>query len=188
MPNALSVTITEEQARLMHTLAQEIARGYLEHEQILKNLGLSDDDYDAIERTGIFKRLLAQATAEWNSATNTAKRIKLKSQWAIEETIPTMVAFMTDPKEPLSARVETFKTIARIGQLGNPEPPAAGEGGSGFHIEINIGQGVAPITIDSAPLAVLEDGELQEDALQRRLGFEYVDDPPGYEPTKFTPE
>lgn len=183
---ALSVTITEEQARLMHVLAQEIARGYLAHDQILHNLGLSEEDYDVIERQGIFQKLLAGAIAEWNSATNTAKRIKLKSQWAVEETIPTMVAFMTDPKEPLSARVETFKTIARIGQLGNPEPPTPGDGSNGFHIEINIGQGVAPITIDSAPLQILEDGEIHEDALQAKLGFEYVDDPPGYEPTKFS--
>jgi len=184
MKKALSVTITEEQARIMHVLAQEIARGYLDREQILKNLGMTEEDYEEIEQLAVFQKLLTQAVTEWNAASNSAKRIKLKSQWAVEESIPSMVGFMTDNSEPMAARVEAFKTLARIGGLGNPDPIGSGSEGGGFHIEINIGQGVAPITIDSSVLPAQTEDDLEPAPTDPR--FEINFDPPGYEPKKFS--
>jgi hypothetical protein len=110
---------------------------------------LSAQDYDTITQNPAFQRILRQAVTEWNGATNTSKRVKLKSQWAIEEGLPYVFQSMTDINEPLSARVEAFKAISRIGQLDSHEQIHGAD--RTFKLEINIGMGVPTVTIDSAP-------------------------------------
>jgi hypothetical protein len=145
MPKKVTLPLTEQQIQLYHALAQEIVQAYQTKENILKSLNLSPADYEEIAQTSAFQRIMRQAMNEWNGATNTAKRIRLKSQWAVEEGIPYIFQSMTDTNEPLSARVEAFKAISKIGQLEAQEVSAATD--RSFKIEINIGQGIAPITV-----------------------------------------
>ena len=142
----VQLELTEQQIRLFHALAQEIVQGYLSKENILKALSISEETYDLISQNPTFHRILQHAMTEWSGATNTAKRVRLKSQWAVEEGIPYIFQSMTDINEPLSARVEAFKAISKIGQLDNQETSRADKT---FKLEINIGMGLPPITIDS---------------------------------------
>lgn len=143
----VAIPLNDEQIKLFHALAQELVQAYQTKENILKALSISEDDYDQITQNSTFQRILKQLMAEWNGATNTSKRIKLKSQWAVEEGLPYMFQSMTDVNEPLSARVEAFKAISKIGQLDVNDPLHTSD--RSFRLEINIGAGVPTVTINS---------------------------------------
>jgi hypothetical protein len=143
----VKIPLSDEQVKLFHALAQEIVQAYQTKENILKSLNISEGDYELIAQNPTFQRILRQLMVEWNGATNTSKRIKTKSQWAIEEGLPYMFQSMTDMNEPLSARVEAFKAISKIGQLDAHDQLHSSD--RSFRLEINIGAGVPTVTINS---------------------------------------
>jgi hypothetical protein len=122
-------------------------QAYQTKENILKSLSLTEDGYEQIAQNPTFQRILRQLMVEWNGATNSSKRIKTKSQWAIEEGLPYIFQSMTDMNEPLSARVEAFKAISKIGQLDAHDQLHGAD--KSFRLEINIGAGVPRVTINS---------------------------------------
>jgi hypothetical protein len=176
MPKKVTVPLTEQQVHLFHNLAQEIVQAYLTKDKILAALSITEEQYKEIAENPTFQRILRQAVSEWSSATNTTKRVRLKSQWAIEEGLPYMFQSMTDTNEPLSARVEAFKAISRIGQLDAHEAHSGSD--RSFRIEINIGQGAPPITINSEVL------QEPVDNLSQKSDFD-ADNEPNYSPGKF---
>jgi hypothetical protein len=143
----VAIPLSDKQVKLFHSLALEIVQAYQTRENILKSLSLTQESYEQIAQNPTFQRILRQLMAEWNGATNTSKRIRLKSQWAVEEGLPYMFQSMTDINEPLSSRVEAFKAISKIGQLDIHDPSHTSD--RSFRLEINIGAGVPTVTINS---------------------------------------
>ena len=143
----VAIPLSEEQVKLFHSLARELVQAYQTKENILKSLSLSEEGYELIVQNATFQRILRQLMSEWNSATNTSKRVKLKSQWAVEEAIPFLFQAMTDNNEPLSARAEVFKSLSKVGQLDVHDQLHTSD--RSFRLEINIGAGVPTVTINS---------------------------------------
>lgn len=148
----------------LRQLAVELARDIHEPNIILNNLGLSEDDYQAIKDTRAFKAMYNAALAEWNAAGNTFKRAKLKAAAITEEILPTFYQDIQERKETLNARVGLLQTLAKIGGLGNPEPVAPGGGNHQFFkLEIHLQGRQSPIIIDGSreedrePLRSMED-------------------------------
>lgn len=158
----VAIPLNDEQVKLFHALAQEIVQAYQTKENILKSLSITDDDYELISQNPTFQRILRQLMVEWNGATNTSKRIKIKSQWAIEEGIPYIFQSMTDINEPLNARVEAFKAISKIGQLDTHDQLHSSD--RTFRLEINIGAGVPTVTINSDKIIEHDNNESEWDA------------------------
>jgi len=143
----VKIPLSDEQVKLFHALAQEIVQAYQTKENILKSLSITEEGYELISQNPTFQRILRQLMVEWNGATNTSKRVKIKSQWAVEEGIPYMFQSMTDMNEPLSARVEAFKAMSKIGQLDTHDQIHSAD--RSFRLEINIGAGMPTVTINS---------------------------------------
>jgi hypothetical protein len=133
-----SMTVHDEQR--LRELATGIAKGVEDDDELLKRLGFTREDYDELAETRTFKLILNQATSEWEGASNTHKRIRLKAAVNVEQALPHFYQAMVDPKEPLSSKVKALEIVARIGNLGNPDvlPPG---GGQFFKLEINLGAG-----------------------------------------------
>lgn len=133
----------------LRKLAVELARDIHEPDEILKSLGLTEEDYQAIKNTRAFQTMFNAATAEWNAAGNTQKRAKLKAAAMTEESLEYFMQDIQNREENLNARVGLLNTLARIGGLGNPEPvnvnPA---GGQFFKLEIHLQGRDSPIVID----------------------------------------
>lgn len=134
---------------LLRQLAVELAKDIHNPQEILKGLGLTEDDYQAIKDTRAFKAMFLAASAEWNAAGNTQKRAKLKAAAMTEEALEMFWADIQERKETLNARVGLLNTLARIGGLGNPDPVAnVGGNGQSFKLEIHLQGRTAPIIID----------------------------------------
>ena len=141
----------------LRTLASELAKDIEDLPIILTRLGLTQPEYEELCDTKMFRAMLDQAYHEWQGATNTGKRIKLKAAINIEEALPSMHAAIVNEKENLASRVKAFEVMARIGGLGNPEPQMASQGAT-FQLTIHYSDDKPPIIL----------GEVIEEPLLRQ--------------------
>ena len=159
-PNSVPL-MTKQDEQKLRELAAGIVRGIQTPEEVLAHLDMTIDDYSELSETRMFRQMLRTAQDEWEGASNTHKRIKLKAAVNIEEALPHFFMAMTSEKEPLSSKVKAFEVVARVAGLGNPEPVAAGNG-QFFKLEINLGGGVAPMVLESGVQNVTIDHDAGE--------------------------
>lgn len=148
----LNVNLADENR--LRFLALELAKGIYEPNEILDKLGWTEQDYEEIANSRVFKSMLRQYISEWRGAGNTKKRVQLKSIINIEAALPDFYTAMINPNEPLMARVKTLEILSKLGGLGGSEPPVSGgNGGNGqyFKLEIHMDRGAPPIIIDGGP-------------------------------------
>lgn len=131
------VLLTSVPPLIMLKVAREIAADVREIPDILKLHGVSDAEWEKLKDSPRFLTLLRNEVIEWQSVANTADRVRIKSLAFTEEALPELYARLHDPKEPLSAKVELLKTVARIGGVG--EKAAEGGGGQRMVVTINLG-------------------------------------------------
>jgi hypothetical protein len=152
-------TLSQDDENRLRELATGLAKGVEDEEVLFTRLGFTPEDYQELSETRTFKEILRQATSEWEGASNTHKRIKLKAAVNVEQALPSFYQAMVDTKEPLSSRVKALEVVSRIGGLGMNEPVPVGTG-QYFKLEINLGGGRSPLVIEN--VAVLEPGAGEE--------------------------
>jgi hypothetical protein len=103
---------------------------------------LTEEEWERLQRNQKFQQMVADMSAEWNSAANTRERVKVKAATGLESVLETYIRDISDPGIPLNQRVEAGKFLARVGELDNSQQILGGGGGSGFHITLNIGNEV----------------------------------------------
>jgi hypothetical protein len=118
-------------------LAREIAMDIHPLEDILKRHDVTEAAWEEIQQSHRFKDYLRGAITEWHSATNTAERVKLKSLAFVEEALPEFYARAHDAKEPLSAKIEVLKTVAKFAGVGGQVEGAVS--GEKLTVTINLG-------------------------------------------------
>jgi hypothetical protein len=144
----MDLLLSQNEEQRLRELANGIIRGIQTPEEVLNILGFTSQEYTDLTETRSFRQMLRQAQDEWEGASNTHKRIKLKAAVNIEQALPHFYLAMTDAKEPLSSKVKAFEVVSRVAGLGNPEPQAPGAG-QFFKLEINLGGGIAPMVLAS---------------------------------------
>lgn len=117
-------------------------------DDILVQVGVSHDDFEAIKRTRAFDDALKEELAIWTSAPNTAERIRYKYLTNIEEAAPLLYSELIDAKHPLNHRAELLKTMTRLAGL---DAPKATDNASRVKITINMGA-ERPITVEHAQI------------------------------------
>lgn len=120
-------------------LAREIAMDMRPIDEILKIYKLEKPVWDTISRLPAFQELLRTAVEEWQSATNTQERVKLKSLAFVEEALPEFYARAHDPDEPLSAKTDVLKTVAKFAGVDRSGFEAGGGTGERMVVTINLG-------------------------------------------------
>ncbi len=119
-------------------VAREIAMDLHEIESILKHNHVDTETWNKLQRNIYFQGVLKSAISEWNSALNTAERVKLKSAGLYEEWLEEANRLAHDHAQPLSAKVELMKLIKTTAGIGVGS--ASMEGGSErFSVTINLG-------------------------------------------------
>jgi len=119
-------------------LARDVAMDMRPIEDVLSVHQITSEEWQRISELPAFQHYLRQSLQEWNSATNTAERVKLKSLAFVEEALPEFYARAHDPKEPLNSKVEVLKTVARFAGVGG----SGGDGalvGERLSVTINLG-------------------------------------------------
>jgi hypothetical protein len=145
-----------EEGRLVR-LARELAMEMRSTDKILAAYGVGSAEWDSLTRNPWFQSVMASEMAQWNAASTTHERVKLKSAVLVEQFLEEANRRLHDADETLSSKVELFKTLARIANLGVGD----GESSSGgFRVVINIaGQPVTTRTIAATAIPVPDDVE-----------------------------
>ena len=118
-------------------LAREIAMDIRPLADILATHGVEQSQWDDISKTPPFQNLLRSEIEAWQSATNSAERVKIKSLAFVEEALPEFYARAHDPREPLSAKIEVLKTISKFAGVGAVVDGAVS--GEKLTVTINLG-------------------------------------------------
>jgi len=118
-------------------LAREVAMDIHPLEVILESHGVTLDRWEQISKLPAFENLLRSEVEAWNSATNTAERVKIKSLAFVEEALPEFFARAHDPKEPLNSKVEVLKTVSKFAGVGGSVDGAIA--GEKLMVTINLG-------------------------------------------------
>ncbi|MCA6318119.1 hypothetical protein [Phenylobacterium sp.] len=135
----IEAVVTRLDDRLFLQLAREIAMDLHPIEHVLKLHGVSDEQWDSIASNPQFQRLLLTEKQDWESAKNTADRVRLKALAMVEEALPEMHARLHDPREGLNHKVELLKAVARFAGVGVTDAGNAGPG-ERFSVVINLGE------------------------------------------------
>lgn len=110
-----------------------------ELDQILAAHGIGPDAWDEIRENPRFQSMLKTAVEDWNKPLNTPERIRLKALAMVEIGLEEMWRALHDQKEPLNARVELFKTVAKMGSVDVEKRVDQTEAGERFSVVINLG-------------------------------------------------
>lgn len=124
----------------MLRLAREIAMDIQTIEEILGSLGISEAEYEVIQRSEHFRRVLTSEVEAWNSASNTGERVRLKSLSFVEEALPEFFARAHDPTEALQHKTKVLEVVSRLAGLGVGGGVDTALGGEKFSVTINLGQ------------------------------------------------
>lgn len=135
----------------LSSLAIEIVRAVNEPLTIIKNFGITPEQFEVIKQNPFFVKTLEVVTTVWTSTDNIDRRSRLTAAAILEEVMPKLGARMLKEGEPLPAVIETAKLFAKMAGVG--EAPAAGtvQPGEKFNIVINIGE--KQVNIAGAQLA-----------------------------------
>lgn len=118
-------------------IARELGSNMRELDDVLATHEISHAQFDELQKNVRFQKLLRGFVEEWNKVSNTPERVKLKALSFVEEALPEYYARAHDAKEPLSAKVELLKTVAKLGGIGGEVNAALA--GEKMTITINLG-------------------------------------------------
>lgn len=171
MPAQMSIALPEskkqlstqsEQELALRALAMELVKDLDDADKVIRRYGLDLREYEELAKSRQFRAMLAEAGKEWDKASNTKERVRLKSAYIIEQSLERMYSELTNDAHPLSSRADLFGRIARIAELGNPAPATVANA-EAFSITINLGA-EKPITIHQQlpPQVTLSDVEYED--------------------------
>lgn len=142
------------------SVAREIAMDIFELPTILKNHGVTDDEWAVMEMSRGFQAMVTEQLAIWNSSLNARERIEARTLSLVEGSLQELYRSIHDPEFSHSAKVELFKTLSRNVGIGVKDAP---QGGSGerVSITINMGEDRKVEVKDVTPEGNLIEGEVE---------------------------
>lgn len=135
--DAPAISTTPEFFQVTSALAMELASGLSEPAEVFTRHGLSDDAAKNLLKDPIFRKMVKEAQAEWSADQNTAERIRLKSQMALEELLLPTFRMAQDPRIPPASRTDAVKLFERLSGVSKSEMDSGG-GGPKFILNINL--------------------------------------------------
>lgn len=124
-------------------IATELAAGLSDASAIRERYGIDEAQWDVLKRNTVFREMLREAFTKLRGDLNAGKRITLKAEVALEDSIPQLYLMAHDAQIPAASRVESIKTMAALAgrNMKGEAVIGAGAGGTGFAINIQINTG-----------------------------------------------
>ena len=121
------------------SLAHEIAADIHPLGDIISRHRLTQTEFERIQRLPRFQELLQSKILEWNSAGNTAERLKAKFGASLELSAQHLHNLLNDAETSTKDKIELARFMSRVAGVG--EGRSAGDGGqasSPFRLTIQI--------------------------------------------------
>jgi hypothetical protein len=118
-------------------IATELAAGLSDAEGIRQRYGISIPQWDVLRENPSFRNMVVEALEKLQGDLNAGKRITLKSEIALEDSIQELYVMAHDPRIVPASRIEAIKTMAQLAGR-NAKEGSSGPAGSGFSINISF--------------------------------------------------
>lgn len=139
-------------------IAAELAAGLSDAASVRERYDISEAQWDILRKNPVFREMLREALVKLRGDLNAGKRITLKSEIALEDSIPVLYTMAHDSQIPAASRVEAVKTMAALAgrnMKGEASPISAAGGGFAINIQINTGTEEKVISVEGNAQAAL---------------------------------
>lgn len=144
---------------LSANIATELAAGLADAEGIKVRYGITDEEWEQLRQNPAFRNMCREALAKWAGDMNAGKRITVKSEVALEDSIQVLYEIAHDAEAPPMARIASVTEMAKLAGRNAKEGQGGGSAGPGFAINIEIntgGEQTDRVTIEGRTLEQLE--------------------------------
>jgi hypothetical protein len=125
-------------ASLSANICAELAAGLSDPEGIKKRYELSDEEWNKLRKSPVFRSMLKEAMQRLHGDMNAGKRITIKSEIALEDSIPLLDQFAHDPEVAMPNRLDAIKQLTVLAGRTARQDAQGGASGSGFNVNIVI--------------------------------------------------
>lgn len=157
----------------LQEMAGEIARDIYDLDTILKRFNVPPAAFDRLKTSRRFLAMLGEAMITWDSSTNIATRIRIKSEAMLEQMLADGYAYYKDARYPLGDKVKLLQTVAKLAGAGEMNPGVnigadAGRPSDRVQITINLhphaldGSDARAVVIDQPKLVLPPSDAIEE--------------------------
>lgn len=145
----------DDQLGLSHlsaTICAELAAGLADSDDIKKKYDLSDEQWKKLAANPAFRNMLKDALGKFSGDMGAGKRILLKAEILLEDSLPVLHDMVHDKDGSMSNKLDGIKQLTQLAQKGGRAEGAVG-GGVGFDVQIHINTGGGS---DAIPALIIE--------------------------------
>lgn len=152
VPDTVPVFGTDlELSHLSATICAELAAGLLDSEGAREKYNITEEQWDRLRQNPVFRRMLKASLEVFAGDMNAGKRITVKSEVALEDSIQILYQIAHNPELNPANRIDAVKTMAQLAGR-NQKDAGQGAAGGGFNVAIHINTG------DDKPQPVVIEG------------------------------
>ena len=157
---ALAVPLPDDfelSEKMTNNLALELVSELTSPALVLERYGLTVPQFTKLSKTNQFKTLYREAKSLWESDKNAKERIQAKAAMLVEDTMLDVYKMSTNETVAPAARIDAFKTLAKMGRVSGEYAKGEADVGSQFSISINLGGQDDTKVIVEAPMNQMEE-------------------------------
>lgn len=152
----MSVALAEplDLEHLSATICAELASGLSDGAGIREKYNITQAQWDHLKINPAFRKMLAEAVADWKGDMNAGKRITKKAEIMLEDSLPVLYSIAHDQEAPRQQKIDSIKQMAvlagRTNSKGEATQGGGGPAGAVINIQIVTKDGEAKgVTIDA---------------------------------------
>jgi len=156
MGTAVTIANFDADLELKHlsaSICAELAAGLSDADGIKKKYNIDDKQWNLLRKSHVFRKMLKEALEKFAGDMNAGRRITVKSEIALEDSIPTLYGMIHDREVPSAQRIDGVKTLAMLAGRTQKTADGGGAATSGFNINIQIQTG------EEKPSGIVIEGE-----------------------------
>lgn len=140
-------------SHLSAAICAELAAGLADAEGIKAKYELTDQQWKKLAANPAFRNMLKDALGKFSGDLNAGKRIMLKSEILLEDSLPILDQMIHDKEGSSSNKLDSIKQLTVLAQKGGRAEGGAGGSGVGFDVQIHINTGGGH---DAVPALIIE--------------------------------
>lgn len=137
---------------LSPTICVELAAGLISPTDVPAKFNLTDDQWERLKKTKFFIRMLQEAGEKFAGDLGAGKRITLKAEMLLEESLPVLDAMIHNLDGSTQSKLDSIKQLSVLAGRTQRQVEMGG-GGPGFNVQIHINTGEEkqnPVIIEAA--------------------------------------
>lgn len=137
--NSIQASVDLSLSSLSATICAELASGLADPEGIKQRYELTENEWQKLKASPVFRGMLKEALKQFRGDLNAGKRITIKSEVALEDSIPLLHEWAHRDDLAVGNRLDAIKQMAVLaGRTGRDVNAQGGPGGSGFNVNIHV--------------------------------------------------